>query len=662
MSLRYYNVAPLARLPRGLDTLTYSYKSDEPLKPGSIVTIPLRKKTSFALVFSVTEEPVRTNATKKFEVKSILDIITTQSLLSETLFGYYQHVARWYGVNIGTILKMALPPLQKRKLGKLPELIDLSITEPTNRTRPYTAHLYKNQAEQQALLEKLVPSSFSPHHCEECAATTKQSPTCTAKDCRVTSASATVPRNDENCGATLIIVPEKVDIVRLKDQLPDAIEWHSDMSPKQHYDAWAAMHTASNPVIIGTRSAALLPLPQLSTIILDAEHDDNHKAWEGTPRLFVPDMLDLRKRYQDYTEHRSTYSPSMTFAYDVAYEKATSDFSSADIAHQPLNIIDLADERRAGRFGVLADKTKNIITAAKGDVLILVGRRGYATTISCTGCGHLLACEQCESSMVYHLSDKKVHCHHCNRRENPTWICTKCNAQIDAMKGYGTELLEEGVAGELAGGRPVLRVDADSDDPETDRDASAEIIVGTTRALQFARWSKVTDIVMLDVDKQLSWPEYDAEERVWHMLSKLQFLAPAATVHIQTYTKEHSLFETFTKPKEWYAAEMRARQLHGYSPFTGIIRLLYGHAHAGLASKAAREFTTAVNKLLTTEQKSRILQGPAPLQPSFHRGQHWQAAIAKLDREHWFDTGIKFLRIVPRQWKIDPSPRNLLSP
>ena len=229
------------------------------------------------------------------------------------------------------------------------------------------------------------------------------------------------------------------------------------------------------------------------------------------------------------------------------------------------------------------------------------------------------------------------------------------------MRGYGTELLEEGVSAELSGERPVLRIDADTENPAVVRTSTQEIIVGTTRALSFARWDKVSDIVVIDIDKQLSWPEYDAEERAWHLLEKLQWLAPMAKLNIQTYIPDHQLFTFFKTPIEWYKKELAQREAFGYPPTTGIIRLLYSNARPFEASKAAQEFTSSVNKLLTTEQKLRILDGPAPLSPSFHRGQHWQVAIAKLPREHWLDMGLKLLRYVPKSWQIDPSPRNILS-
>lgn len=597
-----------------MDLLTYSYESETQLVPGSIVTIPLRKKTSFGMIYEQTNKPVALQSShKSFDIKEILDIITSHSLLPRELFGYYQHLAKWYGTNLGTMMKAALPPLQKRKLKAMEALPCASVDSEIELTRTYKAMIYTTSDERYTFLREHVD------------------------------------------GATLILVPEVQDVEALQKELDkDVILWSSDLSPKQTYDAWMKIHTIKDPVVIGTRSAALLPIPNLKTIILDLAHDENHKAWEGTPKLFVPDVLDIRKRYQQYNEFRSSYTPSLRMLYEHA---ATFPMPT----HSPLHIIDMTEERRAQRFGVLADETKDITTNANGDVLVLVGRRGYATTINCSGCGHTVHCDQCDSTLVFHQQDGKFHCHHCKRKLAANWICNKCGAQIDNMRGYGTELLEEGVSAELAGDIPVIRIDADTDDPERHRTHRKEIIVGTARALNFARWDKVTDIIVIDIDKQLSWPEYDAEERALHLLERLQWLAPKAIVHVQTYTKDHPLFMLYEKPAMWFEKELKHREQFGYPPYTGIIRLLYSNPKPYEASKAAHDFTNAINKLLTTEQKLRILDGPAPLSPSYHRGQHWQAAIAKLPRDHWLDMGLKLLRYVPKSWQIDPSPRNILS-
>jgi primosomal protein N' (replication factor Y) len=83
--------------------------------------------------------------------------------------------------------------------------------------------------------------------------------------------------------SALVLVPE----IGLTPQLTDRFRrrfgdqvcvYHSGLSDGERYDTWRSSLQAARPiVVVGTRSAIFLPLPDLGIIILDEEHDSSYK-------------------------------------------------------------------------------------------------------------------------------------------------------------------------------------------------------------------------------------------------------------------------------------------------------------------------------------------------------------------------------------------------
>jgi primosomal protein N' (replication factor Y) len=83
--------------------------------------------------------------------------------------------------------------------------------------------------------------------------------------------------------SALVLVPE----IGLTPQLTDRFRrrfgdqvwvYHSGLADGERYDTWRQSLKPSKPlVIVGTRSAVFMPLPQLGLIILDEEHDSSYK-------------------------------------------------------------------------------------------------------------------------------------------------------------------------------------------------------------------------------------------------------------------------------------------------------------------------------------------------------------------------------------------------
>ena len=95
----YYEVIPFSQINEGL-----TYQSDEQIVLGSIVQIPLRKKTATGVILSENKVEDIT-----FDIKKILKIEKTyvHSINQENL-NFYQYLSSHYFIDLGMVFKMAI--------------------------------------------------------------------------------------------------------------------------------------------------------------------------------------------------------------------------------------------------------------------------------------------------------------------------------------------------------------------------------------------------------------------------------------------------------------------------------------------------------------------------------------------------------------------------
>jgi len=146
----------------------------------------------------------------------------------------------------------------------------------------------------------------------------------------------------------------------------------------------------------------------------------------------------------------------------------------------------------------------------KSDYFVL-NRLGYATLILCRDCGSIKKCKNCEVPMVYHESEKKLICHHCGFKDKLLLICEIC-------KGLNLDYLGTG---------------------------QEKIKYKNTPVYTFNKNLKPANIIgVVTMDHILNLPDYQAPERVWHLLCQLSRLAKKLLV--QTYYPQHHAFDLFS--------------------------------------------------------------------------------------------------------------------
>ena len=90
------------------------------------------------------------------------------------------------------------------------------------------------------------------------------------------------------------------------------------------------------------------------------------------------------------------------------------------------------------------DGLMNILESyGKKQIILLINRRGYSTSVQCLACGEVVQCPKCAVPLVYHQSENKFKCHWCNYEQSEVTKCKKCGSDALKRTGTGTQKIEE---------------------------------------------------------------------------------------------------------------------------------------------------------------------------------------------------------------------------
>jgi primosomal protein N' (replication factor Y) len=355
---------------------------------------------------------------------------------------------------------------------------------------------------------------------------------------------------DDESAQALLLVPE----INLTPQLERRISayfpdkkmavLHSGVSEKKRGIAWYEAMTGKAQIILGTRLAALTPMPNLRVIVVDEEHDPSYKQQDGT-RYSARDLAIWRAHDQKIPILLSSATPSLETwlaAQSGRYENIRLD-QRAQGANLPtvhlINTRNPQNQFSPGDAG--APKQKSLITktlanaitkslAEKKQSLILINRRGYAPVLSCSACNWLSKCTQCSTYTVMHkagaLSKRSVlNCHHCGLVKPIPQFCPDCgNADLKTL-GHGTQKLEDAIE-EMWPQARVLRVDTDSSRKSKGaealfaeiHDGNVDIVVGTQMIAKGHDYQNIGLVAVLDADSRLYSADFRAAERLFAQL------------------------------------------------------------------------------------------------------------------------------------------------
>lgn len=618
-------IIPIKRLPRRFAHFDYTIPQSlaEVLKPGQLVRIPLKSSEIFGLVLSLREK--RESDTSV--LKEVIDIVHETPIFSEQQLQQLTTLSSWYGVSTGTLAKMMLLPLQKRKLKNI-KLQEIKKAKKQKNNRPSFLQ-YTSETQHRQQLLKLINDSATPQ--------------------------------------VLILVPEihHIDKVlsSLDNHADEVTTWHSGLSTKEQFERWLQIRNGEKRIIIGTRGAVLLPYFNLGKIIIDVEHKNNHKHWDQAPRFHVKDIAELLRTTQGVDVILLSNSPSVETYFNIHKSRYTSEALQLEYL-STCQLANLSNEHRGGNYSPISTKLEEALINLKESAFLHINRLGLATYIGCNNCSWRATCPSCQLPQIIHAKNKQLTCHYCKTTNPLPLTCPKCKETVVTLGGIGTETVEQHV-GELvkkhALQHEVVRIDSQS--IQKNKKAKKQIVVGTDAALPHIDWNTTSLIALLDIDKELAIPEYRAQEDLWHTIQDINYKKHYdAELIIQTRDPEHLIPRSLKEPDRFYRTDLNHRMALGYPPYTHLVRYFYGHADYREAKTVMESSQRVLAKRLQESRKNIALSPAFEMHPRYYRGRHWFAVLARLNRDTWQDDLVWLNGHIPDTWKIDPNPISVLSP
>lgn len=378
---------------------------------------------------------------------------------------------------------------------------------------------------------------------------------------------------------------------------------HSEMTDAARASHWLAAASGTARIVLGTRLAALTPIPHLCAIIVDEEHDPSYKQQEGL-RYSARDMAVARASQAGLPILLGSATPSLESWHNAHLGRyRLLSMTQRARSHITLPSIQIVPLRGRKTHEGLADESLEAIQQTlvrQEQALLFLNRRGYAPVLSCDACGWLSTCDRCAAYRVLHRQPSpapsgapRYHliCHHCGFGQAVPRACPDCGNQDLAPLGRGTQKLEDAL-GRLFPRARIGRLDADVARRKGATEAflasvhagETDILVGTQMLAKGHDFDRLTLVVVVDADAGLFTTNFRAPERLFATLMQVAGRAGRhrvgnARTLIQTRHPEHPLFAALTRHD--YPAfarnQLEERQQGGLPPF-GYQALLLAQA------------------------------------------------------------------------------------
>ena len=633
--MKLLTVVPISKgIPK--DTLTYFTKNE--VSVGSIVKIPLRKKTVHGLVLE--EKNVED---MKSEIKSLsysmkkIEEAESESFLSADFVRGVKKIADYNASSIGAVLFSLVPKNILEENNKL----SFEPKQKPSDTFHEISLLQADNEERFATYKSLVREEFAKNH------------------------------------SVFFCIPTIEDLLNTKMLLEKGIEkytfiLHSNLSSKELVETWKKINEETHPVlIIGTGSFLSIPRHDIGTIILEKESSRSYKmqlrpfldirssveilAKEMKVRLVLGDIL-LRVETL-WNEKRGKYT-------------SLSPLKFRSLTTANCEIVDMKEpqDMKKMEFAILGEKIKNLIKEGvenSENIFLFCARKGLFPQTVCSDCGTIVSCRNCNQPVILHSkkdSDGKIKnlfvCNHCGERFDALVKCSHCGGWRLNPMGIGID----NVADEIQKLFPETKIFVfDKDHITTHKKAEkvrdsfyakpGSICIGTEMALSYLN-QNIENVAVVSLDSYFSIPDFQINEKVFHILLEMRSLAQKEFL-IQTRQRGTKIFEYASRGNlmDFYRDEIEERKAMDFPPFNTYIKLsLIGDKNT-------------VRKKME-EAKELFLPYPLQIFDAFTpgaKGKHTVNGLLYLPKDKWPEPELlSKIKTLPPEFSVRIDPASLL--
>ena len=386
--------------------------------------------------------------------------------------------------------------------------------------------------------------------------------------------------------------------------------YHSKYSDAERVEIWQKQLSASPyDVILGARSACLLPFQRLGLVIIDEEHENSFKQQDPAPRyharstaIMMAHMSDARVVLGTATPSVESYHNAMNGKYGLV--ELTQRYQGIELPR--IEVVDIKDLRRRKMMnGPFSPQLLAAMRATfeRGEQAILFqNRRGFAPMIECRECGWVPKCQNCDVSLTLHKNLNMLTCHYCGFTYPVPQKCPNCESTDLWGRGYGTEKIEDQVQ-TIFPDIKVARMDLDTTRTRTAYErlisdfsqGKTQLLIGTQMVTKGLDFDRVSLVGILDADAMLNYPDFRSYEHAFMMMAQvagragrkgrqglviLQTRNPELPVVGQVVANDYAGF---------YRSLLAERRDFCYPPYFRLVYVYLKHRHDDLVSTAATE-------------------------------------------------------------------------
>ena len=416
----------------------------------------------------------------------------------------------------------------------------------------------------------------------------------------------------------LVLLPEIFLTNEFKSRFEDFFGfepsvWHSKITPKQKRIIWNGIINNKIKLVIGARSALLLPFKKLGVIIVDEEHDSSYKQDEGVI-YNARDMAISRASFEKIPIHLISSVPSIETFNNIQNKKYRHIKIFKRFKNFPLpktKIINVKIGKLNGNY--ISNETINLTRnfLKKGEqVLFFINRRGYAPYLICKKCGYKHICSNCSMYLTFHQQKKKAICHHCLSEKEIKISCKNNNYCDFNMYGPGVEKIYEEVKKIF----PDNSVKIFSSDYLKKKKATMElfkeisnhkidILVGTQMISKGFNFPKLNCIVVIDADFTGRGYDLRSTEKNIQLYQQLSGRAGRfsfeSLIIYQTISPEDVILNELIKNKSdlLLKKELLLRKKNNLPPFKRLIAIIISSKNHALSFKGASEIKIRLKQI-----------------------------------------------------------------
>lgn len=463
---------------------------------------------------------------------------------------------------------------------------------------------------------------------------------------------------------------------RLRKYFGDRVGvYHSRFNEYERVEIWNRVlsgdtdATAKYQLVLGARSALLLPYKDLGLVIVDEEHDGSYKQMDPAPRYHARDAAVMLAQIHGAKTLLGTATPSLESYFNAQLHKfglvelmqRYADSRLPDIYTVNMNAATKRNEVQ-GLFSHFLIEQMAQALERKEQVILFQNRRGYAVRMICHTCESMPKCQYCDVTLTYHKKTNLLKCHYCGYAIEVPKECPTCHSTDIEMKGFGTEQVEDTLA-EIFPEAQIARMDTDTTRSKnayqqiiTDFEQhKTDILVGTQMVTKGLDFDRVSVVGILNADALISFPDFRAFERAFQLLSQVSGRAgrkevPGKVV-IQTFQPNHPALK-YVESNDFmamYQSQIEERRRFALPPITRMVKVTLKHPEEQTVLSAAMQLQGMLREAFAT-----AVMGPAA--PLVARVQNFylQDFWVKMARDNSLTARKQQLREVIRQFRQLP--------